>query len=171
MEDEIVKTLKYFDHFEYPPTFDEVWIFLGKSSRKEKLNCYLEKMAAGDDITAEYIDENRYALQRSEEILKKYKNRYYQSKKYIEESLPILIGLKLIPTIKYIGYSGSLAMKNASGQSDIDLFIICCCLEYLIYCILVIICISLIQLNFKSLIKIDVKKLELLLKIPNNFIF
>jgi len=54
---------------------------------------------------------------------------------------------------------------------DIDLFIICCCLEYLIYCILVIICISLIQLNFKSLIKIDVKKLELLLKIPNNFIF
>jgi len=123
MEDEIVKTLKYFDHFEYPPTFDEVWIFLGKSSRKEKLNCYLEKMAAGDDITAEYIDENRYALQRSEEILKKYKNRYYQSKKYIEESLPILIGLKLIPTIKYIGYSGSLAMKNASGQSDIDLFI------------------------------------------------
>ena len=124
METEIVKTLKYFDHFVYPPTFDEVWIFLGKSSSKEKLKRYLDKMVENGDVVVECIGGNRYTLQVSEEILKKYKRRYNHSIKLIEKSLFVLNNLKIISTIKYLGFSGSLAMKNASTKSDIDLFVI-----------------------------------------------
>ncbi|MBI2025832.1 MAG: hypothetical protein HYT06_00450, partial [Candidatus Levybacteria bacterium] len=39
--------------------------------------------------------------------------------------LPIIKKLSFIPTVEFIGISGSLAMKNAREDEDIDIFVIC----------------------------------------------
>jgi hypothetical protein len=120
MDECILKTLSYFDIFDYPLTFSEI---------KSNLCC---ELTVNDDELREII-QNISVIQEAEgyyyflgrhEILAKRIERGNESvNKFIKARIIAKI-LSFIPTIEYIGVSGSLSMNNASLSDDIDLFFI-----------------------------------------------
>lgn len=120
MEEQIIKTLSYFDIFDYPLTFAEI---------KKYLECEIE-----------YTDDDLYDILASISVIQEANGYYYLlGRREITEmrsargtvsiaklSKARVVGklLTLIPSIDYIGISGSLSMNNASESDDIDLFFI-----------------------------------------------
>ena len=45
MEKEILKTIKYFSFFNYAPTFEEIYTFIGKKTSKKALQEELERLS------------------------------------------------------------------------------------------------------------------------------
>ncbi|HYK09071.1 MAG TPA: hypothetical protein VEW42_06270 [Candidatus Eisenbacteria bacterium] len=136
MEKEIYKTLAYADIFNYPLTGNQIFHTVGIKVRRKKFLSNLQKIPHEIHSNLLY-----YFLPGREEIvrLRMEKEKYSQSK--IKKAKKIISLLSWIPTIRFIGISGSVAMHNAEKKSDIDLFFIT--LPYsvwitrlLIYCVL-----------------------------------
>lgn len=147
MEKEIIQTLKYFSLFSYPPTAEEIYIFLPKKLEKQCFLGILEKLTKQRLITIhrfkkeqfgnsdlEFSDYPRYTLgeygikksQISNLKTQNFQNRYEISQNKLN-SPRFKLYIKLIslfPQIKLVGLSGTLAMMNAKEEDDIDLFII-----------------------------------------------
>ena len=100
----------YHNIFDYPLTKDELnkW----KCSKKIKSK------------TKTIHQNNFYLLKGRETIIKKRleNEKYSKNKLKIAKSAAKLISK--IPTVKFVGITGALAMRNASKNSDIDLMII-----------------------------------------------
>jgi len=120
MDECIIETLSYFDIFDYPLTFSEI---------KKYLCCEIE---LSDDELLEVIhsipivqESNGYFyfLGRNA-ISEKRMERLDISMEKLSKAKIIAKFLSYIPTIEYIGVSGSLSMNNASLSDDIDLFFI-----------------------------------------------
>lgn len=117
----ILKTLLYSEIFNYPLKKEEIYNFLISSKKINKHDVYK-------------------ALDSLKEILKKRDNYFYLSenaidigKRKIKEDIgigkikkakKIIKKISIIPTIKFIGISGALSMKNSEINDDIDIFII-----------------------------------------------
>lgn len=120
MDSCIIRTLAYFDIFDYPLNFSEI---------KKYLCCYIE--VSDDDIldtldSISIIQQSGgyyYFLGRSE-IVKKRGEREVVSIEKKARAVVIAKMLSVIPTIELIGISGSLSMNNAEATDDIDLFFI-----------------------------------------------
>jgi len=67
----------------------------------------------------------QYFLKGKEGLIYKKKKRERISQRKIEIASKGIKVLKMIPTIKFIGLTGALAMKSADSDSDIDLLLIC----------------------------------------------
>lgn len=120
MDECIIKTLAYFDIFDYPLTFSEI---------KKYLCC---KFDATDDEIYDVIslvpviqesDGYYYLLGRSKIAQTRTERNSSSIPKHAKAQVIAKI-LSLIPTIEYIGISGSVAMNNATISDDIDLFFI-----------------------------------------------
>lgn len=120
MENQIIKTLSYFDIFDYPLTFAEI---------KKYLECEIEY---SDDELYDIIDSisviqeanGYYYLLGRRQITEKRAERAHDSIKKIAKAQVLSKFLSVIPSIEYIGISGSLSMSNASEEDDIDLFFV-----------------------------------------------
>ncbi len=116
----ITRTLSYFDIFDYPLTFSEI---------KKYLCCPIE---LSDDELYETISllsvvqesDGYYYLLGRNKITQLRSERYQISVEKLAKAKIIAKILSIIPTIDYIGISGSLSMNNASATDDIDLFFI-----------------------------------------------
>lgn len=127
----ILKTIKYFQVFNYPVNFDEVYLYLQKKTSKMSLQRNLallikNKHVVYDDKHNKYtlgeysINKNpRIKIQRSKLL-----SRQAISQRKIQKIQNYIRILSLFPQILLIGLSGSLAMMNADKKDDIDLFII-----------------------------------------------
>ena len=145
MEKEVLKTIRYFSFFDYLPTFEEIYTFLGKKATKKKIEEALKSLERQKKIKKEkdFKKVTRYTLQvtsedtvgeyskklkiKNEKIkIEKYNERYFFSQKKLENwrFRAYVKILSFFPQIKLIGLSGSLAMMNADNDDDIDLFII-----------------------------------------------
>lgn len=120
MDECIVKTLSYFDIFDYPLTFSEI---------KKYLCC---KIVESDEDLYELIgsipvvqesEGYYYLLGRSKLAPLRSERSTISMEKHARARVVAKI-LSLIPTIEYIGISGSLSMNNASNSADIDLFFV-----------------------------------------------
>jgi len=145
LKNEVLKTIRYFSFFDYPPTFEEIYTFLGKKATKKKVEKVLENLERQKKIKKEkdFKKVTRYMLQVTSKDtvgeyskkfkiqnlnlkIKKYNKRYLFSQKKLQ-NWRLKLYLKILsffPQIKLIGFSGSLAMMNADKDDDIDLFII-----------------------------------------------
>jgi hypothetical protein len=120
MDECILKTLSYFDIFDYPLTFSEI---------KKNLCC---ELTVNDEDLRDIIQnisviqegEGYYYFLGRHEILEKRIERGSASVQKFIKARVIAKILSFIPTIEYIGVSGSLSMSNASLSDDIDLFFI-----------------------------------------------
>ena len=117
----------YSDIFDYPLTKEEIWKFLikknlsaGKWGSFEK---ELNRLVQSEATPLGYNRKLYYLLGR-EEIVKKRIKRKVISRKKLEVARKIIRRLFLIPTVKFIGVSGGLALENSDEADDIDLFII-----------------------------------------------
>ncbi len=116
----VIRTLSYFDIFDYPLTFSEIKKYL--CCKREISDDELYD-AIGLLAVVQEFDGFYYLLGRNK-IVQMRAERYEISADKLAKAKVISKVLSFIPTIKYIGVSGSLSMNNASLSDDIDLFFI-----------------------------------------------
>ena len=117
----IVATIAYFDIFDFPVTEEEIIQFLHTSTPIDQQD--IKKYLSLVDHKR-YEDKTFYFLPHREFLVKKRLEREKISKKKIFAKKRIIQILGFLPTINFIGISGSLALGNGDDESDIDLFII-----------------------------------------------
>lgn len=119
-EKAILKTLLYSNLFDYPLTEEELHNFLinEKIDRRE-----FSKSLSSAKIPINF-SKDFYFLSGNKQLVKKRQARELISIVKLKKAETIIKRLSLIPTIKLIGISGTLAMKNCEEDDDIDIFII-----------------------------------------------
>jgi len=118
-QQEILKTLLYSDIFDYPLTEDELWRFTGEKMDK---NTCREALDSLPPLIAK--EGNYYYFTGRRGIIRKREKRAKESDKKIIYAKKTIALLSFIPTVVFIGISGSVAMSNCKKEDDIDLFII-----------------------------------------------
>ncbi len=119
----VLQTIRYFNFFEYPPNFEEIYTFLEKKSSKKHLASILENMAK-KKVIKRSENGNLYTLPQYSIYFKNRLVRQLISKKKLQKVQLFLKILSYFPQIQLIGLSGTVAMMNAEGKDDIDIFII-----------------------------------------------
>src|SRR4030042_4402582 len=132
----ILKTLIYFDLFDYPLVVDEFIMWLpktlrGKSilslDREEIRNLKLEIREKLDELVRQNeITEKMgyYFLPGRDGIVGVRKERHIESLKKIKRAQKMARFLSLLPFIKMVAVCNVLGYLNAKKEDDIDLFII-----------------------------------------------
>lgn len=122
MEKAVLRTLIYADIFDYPMKVWEIqkWI-IGRKATFKQVEKTLEKMYQVSRI--KYYGDY-YFLKGRRGLVKERVARQKISERLLKQARLISQIFKIIPWIKLVGVSGSLAMENADKNSDIDLFII-----------------------------------------------
>ncbi|HRN71206.1 MAG TPA: hypothetical protein PLS49_08560 [Candidatus Woesebacteria bacterium] len=115
----IIQVLQYFSQYSYPPTISEIYTFLNRKTSSHEFKLELTSLLKKKQIIQQ---QDRISVHKS--FFGIYTSRSQNSISLIKNALPYVNKLKLIPTIRYIGISGSLSMLNTSEEGDIDLFII-----------------------------------------------
>ncbi len=121
MRKKIIEVLKYFAFFSYPPTLDEIYTFLPVKTSKKQLKSELEKLKP---VEKNLLKTQRYTMVGYSNFFIKKLARERNSQKKINSLKTYLKLISLFPQIKLVGLSGTVAMMNAKGGDDIDLFII-----------------------------------------------
>lgn len=126
VEKTILRTLAYADIFDYPLTSEEIFRFLITDNPVNfgALKKTLDRMDKdGSRIGSDEQGELFFLRGRKELVsLRKIREKISQKKLKLAQKIACL--LKIIPTIKLIGVTGRLAMKNAESDDDIDFLII-----------------------------------------------
>ncbi len=116
----ILKTLLYSNLFDYPLQEEELYNFLiAKKINKSEFSKVLKNARIP-------INENDgfFFLKGNKKIVSIRKTREKFSLEKLNKAKKIIKWLSLIPTIKLIGISGTLAMRNCEKDDDIDIFVI-----------------------------------------------
>lgn len=122
MEKAILKTLIYYDIFNFPLKAWEIhkWL-IGKSVSLQQVEKALQKLGNGTSIK---YKGDYWFLAGRKGLIKQRLEKDKISKQHLQTATYISLIFKLIPWIKMIGISGSLSMMGSSKQDDIDLFVI-----------------------------------------------
>ncbi len=118
----VLKTLLYESIFSFPLSKDEIWKFLINDKRiaRDKFDSlFLDKSIRLDRKSGFY-----YLSGKKETVARRAaaSSISFKKQKLAADAARELIN---IPTIEFIGVSGSLALNGAKASDDIDLFIIC----------------------------------------------
>lgn len=134
LKKEILRTIKYFSFFHYPPSLLEIYTFFPEKITKKKLKLELEYLVKKKKLVSFEIKVDnslRYTIggegiKNIKNQISKIKDKYQISKKKLNNwRLRLYFHLlSYFPQIKLVGLSGSMAMMNAEENDDIDLFII-----------------------------------------------
>ena len=122
MEKAILKTLIYYDIFNYPLKAWEIhkWL-IGKSSSLKQTEKSIHILVKKQKIK---IKNGYYYLSGRSGLVKKRLEREEVSKSHLQTAKLISNIFRLIPWIKLVGVSGSLSMMGSTRTDDIDLFIV-----------------------------------------------
>lgn len=115
---QVIKTLSYFNFFDYPLTFAELLQFTKTNIKSKKDFSTLLKQKDIEHFKSFYFLTNR------KNIVGKRIEREKESNKKLIKAKKIIKKISNIPTVNLIGISGSLAMKNSEINDDIDIFVI-----------------------------------------------
>jgi hypothetical protein len=123
IEQAILTTLHYSALFDFPLTQSELWKFLisKRAIARDELRQIVQILQKKKQI---YQKDNYYFLPGKEKTISMRKTRSIFSQKKLVQARTIAKLLENIPTLYFIGISGSLAMENAKDDDDIDFFII-----------------------------------------------
>lgn len=122
----ILKTVVYFDIFDYPLTLSELWRNL-PSSQEKYPDLYLFKQAIEKSNYLKQIINVKsgfYFLRGRDMILGIRDNRYRASLKKIQKAKRIVRILRCVPFIRSIVIGNSLGYFNTRPESDIDFLIL-----------------------------------------------
>lgn len=115
MEKSILSTLTYYDVLGgYPLTAFEIYKYL---NQKVPFNELLQKLSSFKQKNGFYYLNDDSLVQRRIERQKIADKKWKKTKR-------IVFWLQMVPFIKAVGVSGSLAINNTRPESDLDLFVI-----------------------------------------------
>lgn len=117
----ILKTLLYSDCFDYPLSLEEIYKFLITNEKIGKTEFHRILQNLNMSVKS---SKGFYFLPGREELVKKREDREKTSLKKLQKAKKIIKILSLIPTVKLIGISGALSMKNSGKDDDVDIFVI-----------------------------------------------
>ena len=107
----VLKTIVYYDCLDYPLTKEELEIFSFKDEKGQ-----------GTDLVAQ--SDGLYFLKGRKNLVKIRAERNEIAKKKWEKAFRAVKWLRMIPYIKLVFASGSLALSNTDKESDLDVLII-----------------------------------------------
>jgi len=117
----ILTTIIYSDIFHFPLTFTELWKYL-ISEEKITRKAFSEALANLSDVVASR--DGYYFLTGKDSFVTRRKRHQAELKKKLQIAKKATFFLSHIPTIRFIGISGGLAVGNVTEEDDIDLFLI-----------------------------------------------
>jgi predicted nucleotidyltransferase len=117
----IMKTLLYSDIFDYPLLEKEIWKYL-ISFEKADYQQFQKSLYLKDRLFE--TRKNYYFLRGRKTLVNLREERKIASAKKIKFARQIIEKLAKVPSVRFIGISGALAMKNSGENDDIDLFVI-----------------------------------------------
>jgi hypothetical protein len=120
LSDQILATVAYADIFDYPLTKVEIgrWL-IGQKISQPVVDATLKKL-----VNQSIYDQLYFCLPgRTEIILKREERQKFAISKIIIAK-KAAAWLSLIPTVRFVGVTGGLAIRNTRDNDDIDLFII-----------------------------------------------
>ena len=118
---DILKTLVYFDYFDYPLSGEDICSFAGKRYLQPQVNETLERLVADKII---FKLEEFYSLQNRLVLAEKRKRGWVMAERQLAIATRIARLLIRFPYVETVAVSGSLSKHFADDQSDIDFFII-----------------------------------------------
>lgn len=124
-EKSIIKTLAYFDIFNYPLTLSELWKYLYCPHQKYTLKQLKDILEQSPFLKERLVSiEGFYALKGREHtyLLRKQNNNWADRK--FAKVVRLLKIYRFLPFVKMIAVCNSLAYSNARHDSDIDLFVV-----------------------------------------------
>lgn len=116
LSDYYYATVAYADIFIYPLTVDDVYFWFIKTIPKQNIH---QRQVRGITRVG-----NMIFLKGRRSIITRQKNRQHYSRNKLRIARSVAGLFKFIPTIKLVGITGGLAMRNAGKTDDIDIFII-----------------------------------------------
>jgi hypothetical protein len=118
----ILKALCYSEIFDYPLTASEVYkYFVGSKTTHDIVSSTLYEMRKKGEIG---YGQGFYFLRGKEELVNTRILREIEGERKIKYAEKIIKVISFVPTIKLISLSGSLSMRNAKREDDIDIFVI-----------------------------------------------
>lgn len=120
----IIRTLAYADVFDFPLTAEEIWRFLISPSKARTSDIQRALTRTRADSESLGQDDGFYFLKGRKKTVLLRKRRERWSRKKIKEAHRVARWLRLIPWVKMVAVTGSLAMKNAEKDEDIDLLVV-----------------------------------------------
>jgi hypothetical protein len=124
----ILKTITWFDLFEYPLTAEEIFNWLTSNHelqvtgyKLQEINDSLEKLINEGKITQK---DNFYFLPGREETIATRKERAIESERKLKRARKAAKFLGILPFIKAVVVCNVLGYKNAKTEDDIDFLII-----------------------------------------------
>jgi len=124
----ILKTLVYFDIFEYPLSVIEIWkwLYADKTDGSQIFNKSLVDIEEVLGQLSDKVEQQKgfYFLVGRQALVDKRLARYSVAEPKFKRALKFIKVFRLIPFVKMIAVCNSLAYSNSGRTSDIDLFII-----------------------------------------------
>jgi len=124
LKDSILKTIAYFDLFDFPLTAEEIKEYLYDYSKPlhiKEIKGTLDEMIEDDEI--EEIKEH-FVLKGRREIIETRKARKFIAEKLWTRTKLYGRYIRAVPFVRMIAVCNNLAYDNPSEESDIDLFIV-----------------------------------------------
>lgn len=115
------ETLYYFAFFKYAPTVLELWTFYPQKIDFNEFASAVKNLADRDKLI---IKKEKVVLPENKLLLQLTAKKALFSREKIAKRKLILQALGLLPQVKFIGISGSVAVNNAQEKDDIDIFVI-----------------------------------------------
>jgi len=120
----VLSTIAYFDIFDLPLTDWEVYKYLWKRNLKKEVG-FLDVKCVLENNTSQFSNkEGFYFLKNREDLVEIRKQRQIIASQKYKKARRIIKLLSILPYIKMIAVTNSLAYDNAKLASDIDLFIV-----------------------------------------------
>jgi hypothetical protein len=117
----ILAALAYFDMFDYPLTYSEVYLFLENKYQQSEFN---EAMLCLVGSKMVYQFDKFYSLKNDYLIIIRRNKGNAKATQLIDKAKGVGRFLIKFPFVRGVGISGSLSKNFADDKSDIDLFII-----------------------------------------------
>lgn len=118
---DILATLTYFDIFNYPVTYTEIFFFLSNHYSQEEFFEALQLLLKAEQIFQ--LDEF-FSLQDDYQMVVRRRKGNVTAKKLLATAERIALFLSSFPFVRGIAVSGSLSKNFADDKSDVDFFII-----------------------------------------------
>lgn len=123
LEQAVLETLAYSDIFDYPLTVDELHRYLTVSATKDELEGCLKLMSTAVSAQVD-LQLVYYYLPSREEAVELRKSRHAASLKAFNRALKYGRMLGLLPFVRMVAMTGSLAVLNLSKNADMDFMLV-----------------------------------------------
>ena len=117
----ILRTLGYFDLFQYPLTGEEIYLFNSAVVNHSEVNEALEELLSDNSV---FKIGEFYSLHNNCQLAERRRNGNQLATEHLITARRVAKFLYRFPYVKAIAVSGSLSKNFATDKTDIDFFII-----------------------------------------------